>query len=55
MTVSDNTIEADGIGYPLFEKYEKLLLNQVKKIATYVMKSPGRNSEIGAKIGNAAV
>ena len=52
MTVSDNTIKAEGLG-DFFKKLGKKRLNVSKKMAKNVLKNPGRALEIGANVGSA--
>ena len=52
MTVSDNTIKAEGLG-DFFKNLGKKVLNVSKKMAKNVMKNPGRALEIGANVGTA--
>ena len=47
MTVSDNTIKAEGLS-SFFENFGKLSDKAGKKLATNVLKNPGRALEIGA-------
>ena len=53
MTVSDNTIKAEGLG-SFFENLGKLSAKAGKKLATNVLKNPGRALEIGANVATAA-
>ena len=52
MIVSDNTIQAKGLGY-FFKNLGKKGLNVSKKMAKNVLKNPGRALEIGANVGTA--
>ena len=54
MLVSDNTIKAEGLG-KFFKNLGKASAKAGKKLATNVLKNPGRALEIGANIGSAAV
>ena len=54
MTVSDNTIEAEGLG-DLFKNLGKKGLNASKKMAKNVLSNPGRALDLTAKIATAAV
>ena len=54
MLVSDNTIKAQGLG-KFFKNLGKASAKAGKKLATNVLKNPGRALEIGANIGSAAV
>ena len=51
MTVSDNTIQAEGLG-DFFRNLGKKELNVSKKLAKNVLKNPGRTVEIGANVGS---
>ena len=51
--VSDNTIQAEGLG-DFFKNLGKLSAKAVKKLATNVLKNPGRALEIGANVASAA-
>ena len=53
MIVSDNTIQAEGIG-DFFKNLGKLSAKAGKKLATKVFKNPGRALEIGANVATAA-
>ena len=53
MIVSDNTIKAEGLG-SFFKNLGKLSSKAGKKLATNVLKNPGRALEIGANIATAA-
>ena len=50
MTLKDNTFAALGSG-----NFSKTMAENVKKIATKVIKSPGKVLQIGAKFGRPAV
>ena len=52
MTVSDNTIQAEGLG-DFFKNLGKNGLNVSKEMARNVLKDPGRAPEIGANVGTA--
>ena len=52
MTVSDNTIKAEGLG-DFSKNLGKKGLNVSKKMAKNVLKNPGRALEIGANAGSA--
>ena len=52
MTVSDNTIKAEGLG-DFFKNLGKKGLNVSKKMAKNVLKNPGRALEIGVNVGSA--
>ena len=52
MIVSDNTIQAEGLG-DFFKNLGKKGLNVSKKMAKNVLKNPGRAPEIGANVGTA--
>ena len=52
MTVSDNTIKAEGLG-DFFKNLGNKGLNVSKKLAKNVLKNPGRALEIGANVGSA--
>ena len=52
MTVSDNTIKAEGLG-DFFKNLGEKGLNVSKKMAKNVLKNPGRALEIGANVGSA--
>ena len=52
MTVSDNTIKAEGLG-DFFKNLGKKGLKLSKKMAKNVLKNPGRALEIGANVGSA--
>ena len=54
MIVSDNMIKAEGLG-KFFKNLGKASAKAGKKLATNVLKNPGRALEIGASIGSAAV
>ena len=53
MTVSDNTMKAEGLG-SFFKNLGKLSAKAGKKLATNVLKNPGRALEIGANVATAA-
>ena len=53
MIVSDNTIKAEGLG-SFFKNLGKIASKAGKKLATNVLKNPGRALEIGANIATAA-
>ena len=53
MLVSDNTIKAEGLG-KFFKNLGKASAKVGKKLATNVLKNPGRALEIGANIATAA-
>ena len=50
MTVSDNTIVAEGLGY-VFKNLGEKRLNVSKKMAKSVFKSSGRAPKSGANVG----
>ena len=52
MIVSDNTIQAEGLG-DFFRNLGKNGLNVSKKMAKNILKNPGRALEIGANVGTA--
>ena len=52
MIVSDNTIQAEGLG-DFFKNLGKKGLNVSEKMAKNVLKNPGRALEIGANVGTA--
>ena len=52
MTVPDNMIQAEGLA-EFFKNLDKKELNVSKKMATNVLKSPGRALGIGANVGTA--
>ena len=52
MTVSDNTIKAEGLG-DFFKDLGNKGLNASKKMAKNVLKNPGKALEIGANVGTA--
>ena len=54
MIVSDNTIQAEGLG-DFFKKLGKVSGNAAKKLATNALKNPARFLEIGANVATAAV
>ena len=53
MIVSDNTIQAEGLG-DFFKKLGKKGLNTSKKMAKNVINNPGRALDLTAKIATAA-
>ena len=53
MTVSDNTIKAEGLG-DFFKNIGKKGLNVSKKMAKNVLSNPGRALDLTAKIATAA-
>ena len=53
MIVSDNTMKAEGLG-SFFKNLGKTSSKAGKKLATNVLKNPGRALEIGANIATAA-
>ena len=53
MIVSDNTIQAEGLG-DFFKNLGKKGVNVSKKMAKNVLKNPGRAPDITAKIATAA-
>ena len=53
MTVSDNTIKAEGLS-SFFKNLGKISAKAGKKLATNVLKNPGRALEIGANVATAA-
>ena len=53
MIVSDNTIQAEGLG-SFFKNLGKISAKAGKKLATNVIKNPGRASEITSNIATAA-
>ena len=52
MLVSDNTIQAEGLG-KFFKNLGKASAKAGKKLATNVLKNPGRALEIGANLATA--
>ena len=54
MIVSDNTIQAEGLG-DFFKKLGKVSGKAAKKLATNTLKKPARFLEIGANVATAAV
>ena len=54
MTVSDNTIQAEGLGN-FFKKLGKISAIAGKKLATNVLKNPGRSLEITSTVATATV
>ena len=53
MTVSDNTIKAEGLG-SFFKKLGKITAKAGKKLAQNVLSNPGRALDLTAKIATAA-
>ena len=53
MTVSDNTIKAEGLGSS-FKNLGKVSAKAGKKLATNALKNPARFLEIGANVATAA-
>ena len=53
MIVSDNTIQAEGLG-DFFKKLGKVSSKAAKKLAKNALKNPSRFLEIGADIATAA-
>ena len=53
MTVSDNTIKAEGLG-SFFKKLGKISAKAGKKLAKNVISNPGRALDLTAKIATAA-
>ena len=53
MTVSDNTIKAEGLGN-FFENLGKISAKAGKKLAKNVIRNPGRALDLTAKIATAA-
>ena len=53
MIVSDNVIQAEGLG-DFFKNLGRLSAKAGKKLATNVLKNPGRALEIGANVATAA-
>ena len=53
MIVSDNTIQAEGLG-DFFENLGKVSSKAVKKLARNALKNPSRFLEIGANVATAA-
>ena len=53
MTVSDNTIKAEGLS-SFFKNLGKISAEAGKKLATNVLKIPARALEIGANVATAA-
>ena len=53
MTVSDNTIKAEGLG-SFFKNLGKISAKAGKKLATNILKNPGRALEITSNIATAA-
>ena len=54
MIVSDNTIQAEGLG-DFFKKMGKVSGKAAKKLATNALKNPSRFLEIGANVATTAV
>ena len=54
MIVSDNTIQAEGLG-DSFKKLGKVSGKTAKKLATNALKKPSRFLEIGANVATAAI
>ena len=54
MIVSDNTIQAEGLG-DFFKNLGKVSSKAAKKLATNALKNPSRFLEIGANIATATV
>ena len=54
MTVSDNTIQAEGLG-DFFKNLSKKGLNLSKRMAKNVLSNPGRALDLTGKIATAAV
>ena len=54
MIVSDNTIQAEGLG-DFFKNLGKVSSKAAKKLATNALKNPSRFLEIGANVATAAV
>ena len=54
MIVSDNTIQAEGLG-DFFKNLEKVSGKAAKKLATNALKNPSRFLEFGANVATAAV
>ena len=52
-TLSDNTIQAEGLG-SFFKNLRRISAKACKKIATGLLKNPGRALEIGAKVATTA-
>ena len=52
MIVSDNTIQAEGLG-DFFKKLGKVSSRAAKKLATNALKNPARFLEIGANVAAA--
>ena len=53
MTVSDNTIKAEGLG-SFFKNLRKISAKAGKKLAKNVLNNPGRALDLTAKIATAA-
>ena len=54
MIVSDNTIQAEGLG-DFFKNLGKVSSKAAKKLARNALKNPSRFLEIGANVATAAV
>ena len=54
MIVSDNTIQAEGLG-DFFKNLGRVSSKAAKKLATTALKNPSRFLEIGANVATAAV
>ena len=54
MIVSDNTIQAEGLG-DFFKKLGEVSGKAARKLATNAIKNPSRFLEIGANVATAAV
>ena len=54
MRVSDNTIQAEGLG-SFFKNLGKVFSKAAKKLATNALKNPSRFLKIGANVATAAV
>ena len=52
MTVSDNTIQAEGLG-DFFKNLGEKGIKVSKKMPKNILKNPGRALEIGANVGSA--
>ena len=52
MTVSDKAIQAEGLG-SFFKELGRISAKAGKKLATIVLKNPGRALKIGANVGTA--
>ena len=53
MTVSDNTIQPEGLG-SFFKNLGRMSAKAGKKLASNVSKNPGRTLEVGANVATAA-